>query len=137
MNTRAIVAIAVPADVEVARAVLARGRRLADRLGIGWLAVLIQTPALRPRRMSPAHVQTIQRLFDLVLSLGGQLLCAEADDVATGLIELSRQENAEVLVLGASRRPSLLRRLIPGTTERVLRARRPFDVIVTREGADR
>ena len=114
------VAIAVPADPELARAVLARGRRIASHFGLGWIAVRILTS---PREERDA-------LLDLVSALGGCLVCAEARDVASAIIEVSRREQSRLLVIGASRRPRFLRRLRRGTTERILRAKRPFDVIV-------
>lgn len=122
-------AIGVPDDPEVAQTVLARGRRLAARLGLGWIAVLIQT-----RRATRAD--DLRRLFELVLASGGQLLCAEASDVAAGLIEVSRREHAPILVIGSSRRSRLLRRITRGTAERILDAERPFDVVVAADGAD-
>jgi K+-sensing histidine kinase KdpD len=113
------VAIAIPADPELARAVLARGRRIASRFGLGWIAVRILT--------SPRERDALRELVD---ALGGSLVCAEARDVAAAIIEVSRREQSRLLVIGASRRPRFLRRLKRGVTERILQARRPFDVIV-------
>jgi two-component system, OmpR family, sensor histidine kinase KdpD len=123
------VAIAVPSDPERARAILARGRRIASRLGLDWVAVRIQ--------VSRVSSDTTRHLLDLVSALGGRLLCAEARDIATALVDLSRREQARILVIGASRRPRFLRRLKRGTTERILEAKRPFDVVVAAEGVDR
>jgi len=117
------VAIAVPADPELARAVLARGRRIASHFGLRWIAVRILTS---PREQRDA-------LRDLVAALGGCLVCAESHDIAAGLIEVLRREQSRLLVIGASRRPRILRRLRCGVTERLLRAKRPFDVIVAGE----
>jgi K+-sensing histidine kinase KdpD len=126
------VAIAIPGDPELARAILARGRRIARTFGLDWIAVRIVRMQSSPDRDEPAA-----DLPGLVSALGGRLLCAQGRDVACALIELSRHEHARVLVIGRSRRPRLLRRLRRGTTERILQARRPFDVVVAAEGADR
>jgi len=75
-------------------------------------------------------------LRELVASLGGRLLCATARDIARALIEVARRERARLLVIGSSRRPRFLRRLKRGTTEEILRAKRPFDVVVAAEGVD-
>lgn len=120
---RGHVAIAVPGDPERARAILNRGRRIARYLGVGWVAVQIVQGAA-------------SELGELVASLGGRLLCAQARDIAAALVELSCREHALVLVIGRSRRPRLLRRLRRGTTERILSAKRPFDVVVAAEGVD-
>ena len=126
------VAIAVPGDPERARVIISRGRRIARYFGLEWIAVrIIRTQS------SGDGGRTARELLDLVTALGGRLLCAEARDIATAIIELSRREHARVLVIGRSQRPRLLRRLKRGTTERILSAKRPFDVVVAAEGADR
>ena len=123
------VAIAIPADVRAARTLLARGRRLAARFGGHWFALLVRTNS-RERRAAGD-------IGRLVSSLGGELHCADAKDVADALIDLSQQARADILVIGASRRLPLLRRFSTGTTEKLLRASRPFDLVVTAAGADR
>ena len=117
---RGSVAIAVPADVEQARDVLACGRRIARRMGVEWTAIVI------------ASRRRAAKVIDLAGALGGRVLCAQSRDVAGALIEVSRRECAQLLVIGSSRRPRILRRLIRGTTERILDAPRPFDVFVAR-----
>jgi K+-sensing histidine kinase KdpD len=117
------VAIAVPSDPERARAVLARGRRIARHLGLEWIAVRIGS--------SP------DGLVALVAALGGRLLFADGQDVAAAIVDVSCREKARILVIGASRRLRILRRLKRGTTERILEAKRPFDVVVTAAGVDR
>jgi two-component system, OmpR family, sensor histidine kinase KdpD len=127
---RGRVAIALPGDPEQARAVLARGRRIARNLSLEWFAVRVQ-PSPHERG------ESTQPLLNLVTALGGRLLCAEARDIATALVDLSRREQARILVIGASRRPRFLRRLKRGITERILEAKRPFDVVIAAEGVDR
>ena len=119
------IAIALPAHLPTARAVLVHGRRLARHLGLGWVAVFVQR-----RRDDRAR-----RVAELVSASGGTLVYERADDVASALIEIAERERAAILVIGASRRPRILRRLILGETERILRAPRPFDVVVAREEA--
>lgn len=119
------VAIALPAHLPTARAVLLHGRRLAQHLGLGWIAVFVQR-----KRDERAN-----RMAELVGESGGTLVYERADDVAAALIEIAERERAALLVIGASRRPRILRRLIRGETERILRAPRPFDVVVAREVA--
>jgi K+-sensing histidine kinase KdpD len=117
------IAIALPADLPTARAVLSHGRKLARHLGLGWIAVYVQ----RRRGERAASVA------ELVRASGGILVCERAEDVAAALLEITERERAAILVIGASRRPRLLRRFIRGKTERILRASRPFDVVVSSE----
>lgn len=115
------IAIALPAHLPTARAVLIHGRRLARHLGLGWIAVFVQR-----RRDDRA-----KRMAEIVSESGGTLVYERADDVAAALIEIAERERAAILVIGASRRPRLLRRFIRGETDRILRAQRPFDVVVS------
>ncbi len=131
------VAIAVPGDPERAREVLSRGRRIARCFGSEWIAVQIVQGAGRREDSDEEDRRAPRDLHELVTALGGRLVCASAADIAEGLVELSCREHARVLVIGRSRRPWLLRRLRRGVTERILRARRPFDVVVAAEGVDR
>ena len=119
------IAIALPAHLPTARAVLTHGRRLARHLGLEWIAVFVQQK----------RDERVNRMAELVSESGGTLVYERADDVATALIEIAERERAAILVIGASRRPRLLRRFIRGETERILRAPRPFDVVVAHEEA--
>lgn len=123
------IAIALPDDDERARSVIAGGRRIARSLGFEWIA-------LRVVRASDDRDGDGARLADLVSAMGGRLVLAHATDIARTIIELTAREHARLLVIGRSRRPRLLRRIKRGTTERILSARRPFDVLVAAEGAD-
>ena len=122
----ASVTIAVPSDPERAQAILTAGRRIARSLGLGWIAVRIT----RGRR-------TADELQTLVTAMGGTLRCERARDVAAALVDISSREGARVLVIGRSRRPRILRRLLRGTTERILAATPAFDVVITAHGASR
>lgn len=124
------VAIALPDDIRRARTIITAGRRIASASGLRWVALRIVG--------AHSHEGTAAGpLADLVSGLGGRLVCACARDVASGLVELSMREHSRVLVLGRSGRPRIFRRLLRGTTERILDAKRPFDVVVAAEGAQR
>lgn len=116
-----MIAIAIPPDERAAAAVLQRGRNIALQLGTAWIAIFVARSAT-----AVAHMR------DVVAALGGQLVASEAHDVVSAVIDLSLREDAQLLVIGRSRRPRIVRRLMKGTTEQILRARRPFDVVVAR-----
>jgi K+-sensing histidine kinase KdpD len=126
------VAIALPDDVEGARVVISRGRRIARDLGLEWIALRVLPAGSRSEARSGRS-----DLGELVSALGGRLVLAQARDVARAIIELSEREHVRLLVIGRSRRSRFLRRLRRGTTERLLRERRPFDVVIAAEGAGR
>ncbi|HSP33154.1 MAG TPA: hypothetical protein VLU46_02435 [Thermoanaerobaculia bacterium] len=120
------VVIALPPDERAAAALLRSGRRVASQLGTGWIAVFIAR-----------STGAIARMRELVVSFGGELIAAAADDVASAVVDLSSREGAQLLVIGRSRRPRLLRRLVRGTTSHILRAPRAFDVMVAPPGGER
>jgi len=122
---RGNVAIALPPDARSATALLKRGRRIASQLGVGWIAIFVAHSARAAAAMR-----------ELVSTLGGELVATDAAEIGTTVVDLSRQAGAQLLVIGASRRPRLLRRFVTGTTEEILRAPRPFDVVVAREGVE-
>jgi len=123
------VAIALPDDVEHARAVMTRGRRVARYLGLDWVA-------LRVVRASESDGDD-RDLRDLVAALGGRLVLAHGQDIARAILDLSEREHTRVLVIGRSRRPPLLRRIRRGTTEQIVHAKRAFDVLIAAEGVER
>jgi K+-sensing histidine kinase KdpD len=129
-----VLAIGVPDDMEVARELLARGRWLARAFGLAWIAVMVEKKPAR-RRRSGAADSARQMVSDLVSALGGEIRCAEGDDVSTALLRVAHEENAAILLIGHSQRPRVLRRLVRGTTEQLLGARRSFDVIVSGRSA--
>ena len=66
--------------------------------------------------------------------LGGIPICCDSDDVPSALLTLAAREQVRLLVLGNSRRSSMLQRLFPGTTQRIVRAQRDFDVVIAGKG---
>lgn len=120
-----IVAIGVSGDVPTARQLLTHGRRLAGRLGARWVALRVHS-----RSVDPGRDESTLRLRQLVAMQGGDLLCTAAADDAEGLVAMAAREHVDVLVIGPSRRLRLLRRWIPGITEKLLRSKRRFDVVV-------
>ncbi len=124
------IAIALSADAESAHELLNHGRRIARDLGLPWTALFIE-PA------TDVSSKRLSTLETLVASYGGDLRHIVRDDVVGALLDLARDIHTHLLVIGPSRRPRFLRRLIRGTTERILEAKRPFPVAVAGKGAKR
>lgn len=126
------VAVAVPRDVDRARRILARGRSAARSLGLTWMAVRVE----RRRRFSIRR-RSLSALSDLAGALGGTFECVYAHDVASALIDFAKREHSPILVVGQPRRFAVLRWLRPGIAEQILSAKRPFDVLIAGEVAER
>jgi K+-sensing histidine kinase KdpD len=67
---------------------------------------------------------------DMVMRAGGTVFCYEPEDVAQALLEIGKRERIDLLILGAPRSNGLLARFRRDATDRVIRAQRPFDVVV-------
>ena len=111
------VLIAVKDSAE-APALVAAGRRLAERIGAGWSILHVETI-----EASRAPERARQDLADMLLAaqaLGASATCIAADDVAGAIARHARLENATHLVAGAPRtgprimpwRSSLLARIV-------------------------
>src|SRR5581483_11285313 len=121
------VGVALPEDADVANELVERAAELAKRFNGPWIAFVICNDALPSERAENAL-----RHAELAMRRGGTVFFCEGDDVAETLLELAAREQVDILILGA---PAGRRRFRRGTVERVVRARRPFDVIVVGDGS--
>jgi two-component system, OmpR family, sensor histidine kinase KdpD len=81
--------------------------RLAGQLGVDWMAVYVETPALQ--RLDAAARERILRTLKLAQDLGARTAVLSGADVATVIVEYARTRNCSKVVLG---RP-LHRRALP------------------------
>lgn len=129
-----LIAVALPSDGALARALVIRTAALARTMGARWAAFFIRASGrfrfVRPREESLSMVQVLS----LAAHLGGTPICCDSEDVPFALLTLAEREGVVLLILGASHRSPLLQRLFPGTTQRVLRADRNFDVVIAGKG---
>jgi len=106
----------------------------ARRAGGEWLALYVA-------RNDGLTGTSPDRLADLrakAEELGGSLHTAFADDVAEGVLDVARAENAAQVILGSSRRSRLSTLFRPGIGERVIAGSGEIDVhIVTHDYARR
>ncbi len=123
------IGVALPADAEVAQALVDRTSALAQRLNARWVAFVICNDAL-----PSAPAQDALRQAEMAMRSGGTVFFCEGDDVAQTLLALAAREQVDVLILGAPTRSGLLRRFRRGTVDRVVRATRSFDVVVIGNG---
>jgi K+-sensing histidine kinase KdpD len=121
---------AIPLDAAPARALILQASSLARRLNVGWNALLVQTRYRRLDRLREKSLDQVRDNLELVVNLGGSVVLGDADDVASTIVDYARREAVELLVIGRPRRGPFLRRLAPGTAERILAAAHGFDVLV-------
>jgi K+-sensing histidine kinase KdpD len=111
------IGVALPEDATVAEELVTRTAALAKRLSGRWVAFIFTAR------------NSIERA-DMVMRAGGTVFCYEPEDVAQALLEIGKRERIDLLILGTPRSNGFLARFRRDATDRVIRAQRPFDVVV-------
>ncbi len=131
------VAVALPLDPLVARALIRRGSRMAGRMNTRWYALYVRRKRDRPENLSAKEHRELTENIQLAMSLGATIVYRESEDVARALLDFAREEKVGVLVVGRPTRTGIRGRLAPGIVSRVLEGARGIDVFVAdieREG---
>ncbi|MCY7400405.1 MAG: DUF4118 domain-containing protein [Nocardioides sp.] len=112
-----------------------RAARSASRKAGGeWQALYVT----RHDGLSGASPDQLASLLSLAKDLGGTFHTIVGDDAAEAILEFARAENANQVIIGASRRSRLSTVARPGVGERVIAASGDIDVsIVTHDYASR
>ncbi len=128
------VAVALPLDPPIAKALILRGSRLAGRMNTRWYAFYVRRRRDRPENLSAAQHRALVENINLAMALGATVVYRESEDVAGAILTFIRSEGVKVLVLGRPHRRGLLGRLAPGVVPRVLEDAGGIDVLVADVG---
>ena len=122
--TRERVVVAVTGGAE-SGTLLRRAARIAGRtVGGEWRAVYVA----RRDGLSGTSPDRLARLHAMATDMGGSFHTVVADDVASGILDFARAENASQILIGASRRRRWSSALRPGVGERVIAGSGDVDV---------
>ena len=124
------VAVALPFDPAVAKALILRGSRLAGRMNTRWYALYVRRKRDLPENMSAAQHRALVENINLAMALGATVVYRESEDVAGAILEFVRSEKVRTLVLGRPGRTGLRGRVTPGIVHRVLEGAEGIDVVV-------
>jgi two-component system sensor histidine kinase KdpD len=124
------VAVALPLDPLVARALIRRGSRLAGRMNTRWYALYIRRKRDRPENLSAKEHRELTENIQLAISLGATIVYRESEDVAQALLDFAHEEKVRVLVVGRPTRTGIRGRLAPGIVSRILDGAAGIDVFV-------
>jgi two-component system, OmpR family, sensor histidine kinase KdpD len=124
------VAVALPLDPLVARALIRRGSRMAGRMNTRWYALYVRRKRDRPEHLSAKQHRELTENIQLAISLGATIVYRESEDVAKALLDFAREEKVGTLVMGRPSRTGIAGRLAPGIVSRVLESARGLDVFV-------
>jgi two-component system sensor histidine kinase KdpD len=100
-------------------------RRAAGRIGCPWLAVWVE----RTQPLSASEQELLGRSLTLARNLGGEVVHATGDDVATTLLETARDRNISQMVVG---KPDRWRWWKPSLADRIIAGSGDIDVCVVR-----
>jgi two-component system sensor histidine kinase KdpD len=120
------VLVAIGPD-EQAEQLIRAGKRLADALDAGWVAVYVETPALL--RLSAADRNRRIDVLRLAESLGAEAVTLSGPTAADALLEYAAMRQVTKLVVGAPKRRGWRALLRPSTVTALTRQPRDFDLV--------
>jgi two-component system, OmpR family, sensor histidine kinase KdpD len=124
------IAIALPFDPVMARALILRGSRLAGRMNTRWLALYVRRRRDHAGNMTAAEHRQLTENVQLAMSLGASVVFRESEDVVGTILQFVAEERVTLLVVGRPRRHGILGRVSPGIVQRLGEAT-GFDLLVT------
>jgi two-component system sensor histidine kinase KdpD len=111
-------------------ALLRKGARLADRLGVPWYAVYIQTPREDVSRVEAAVQRQIGNTLELARKLGAVTFPFKGSDVPSTIAAFAQEYGITHIVMGRTQRPWYRRWFGQSVLDRLLQKVRGVDVIV-------
>ena len=129
------IAVALPFDPAIARALILRGSRLAGRMNTRWFAVYVRRVRDHAENMTAEQHRLLTENVQLAMSLGASVVIRESENVAGTIAEVLREENVSLLIVGRASRRGLRGRLSPGIVQR-LQEERGFDLLIADCEAD-
>lgn len=123
------IAVALPFDPTIARALIFRGSRLAGRMNTRWFALYVRRRRDHAENMSAQEHRLLTENVQLAMSLGASVVFRESEDVVSTILEFVAQENVSLLVAGRPSRHGVLGRLAPGIVQRLQEAK-GFDLLL-------
>ncbi len=124
------VAVALPLDPAMAKALILRGSKLAGRMNTRWYALYVRRKRDMPENMSAAQHRALVDNVNLAMALGATVVYRESEDVAGAILDFIRSEKVRALVVGRPSRRGILGRLAPGIVHRLLEGANGVDVVV-------
>jgi two-component system sensor histidine kinase KdpD len=123
------IAVALPFDPAIARALILRGSRLAGRMNTRWLALYVRRKRDQAENMSAAEHRQLTDNVQLAMSLGASVVIRESEDVVGTILDFVAQENVSLLLAGRPSRRGLFSRVAPGIVQRLQNAK-GFDLML-------
>jgi two-component system sensor histidine kinase KdpD len=120
-EARSRIAVAIPFEPDVARALILRGSRLAGRMNTAWFVLYVRQEKAHPHNISAEQHRRLSENVQLAMSLGATVVTRESEDIVTTILDFLRSEHISLLLVG---RPTvhrgLIRRIVPSNLDRLI-----------------
>jgi two-component system sensor histidine kinase KdpD len=124
------IAVALPFDPVMAKALILRGSRLAGRMNTRWFALYVRRRRDHAENMSAIDHRLLTENVQLAMSLGASVVIRESEDVVQTILQFIEQEKVSLLVVGRPSRRGVLAKVSPGIVQKLQEAT-GFDLLVT------
>jgi len=124
------IAVALPFEPTLARALILRGSRLAGRMNTKWFALYVRRQREHPEHLSATQHRLLSENVQLAMSLGASVVFRESEDIVSTIVEFAREERVGLLVLGQPTRRGVFGRLSPGIVIQTLEQMAGFDILI-------
>jgi len=85
--------------------------RFANEIDAQWIALHVETE--RNKQFTEAEKEWLEKAFELVQQLGGEIAWIKGDDIAESIIDYAKSHNITKIVIGKPKKFSLFRQSIP------------------------
>ncbi len=130
------IAVAVPYDPAIAKALILRASRMAGRMNTKWFALYVRRRRDHPEHMSAQQHRLMVENVQLAMSLGATVVTKESEDVVGTVLDFVKQERIGTLVLGAPTRRGIAARVMPGIVAQITERMEDFDLVIARVAAE-
>jgi two-component system sensor histidine kinase KdpD len=130
-EAKARIAVAIPFEPDIARALILRASRIAGRMNTAWFVLYVRQKKEHPHNISAAEHRGLSENVQLAMSLGATVVTRESEDVVGTILEFLESEHISLLLVG---RPTvhrgLVRRILPSTLDRLIDRATAVDIFV-------
>ena len=122
-------AVALPFDPAIARALILRGSRIAGRMNTRWFALYVRRRRDHAENMTAEQHRLLTENVQLAMSLGASVVIRESEDIVGTILSIVRDENISLLVVGRPSRRGIVGRISPGIVQQLQEAK-GFDLLI-------
>jgi two-component system sensor histidine kinase KdpD len=130
-EAKARIAVAIPFEPDIARALILRASRIAGRMNTAWFVLYVRQKKEHPHNISAAEHRGLSENVQLAMSLGATVVTRESEDVVGTILQFLESEHISLLLVG---RPTvhrgLVRRILPSTLDRLIDRATAVDIFV-------